>query len=88
MKQPSSTRIALVAVLVAACAPAPERDAPTAPERVSVSGIQNRVLTVAVRYEPRLVPKIQTAAAESVRRWFNAALTLSDERGALISPRR
>jgi peptide/nickel transport system substrate-binding protein len=38
---------------------------------------------VAVRYEPRLIPKIQTAAADSVQRWFNAALTLTDEQGAL-----
>jgi peptide/nickel transport system substrate-binding protein len=75
--------ILAIAVLAAGCAPAPARNAATAPQPVSESPAQNRVLTVAVRYEPRLLPKIQTAAAESVQRWFNAALTLTDEHGSV-----
>lgn len=73
--------LAAAAVLVAACVPGPGQDAGAAREgRAS----QSRVLNVAIRYEiESLLPKMYQSAIQGDKALFNAALTLTDEKGTL-----
>lgn len=83
MSRPARAFVALAAIATLAAACAPEGDRGSGPEQRQPSA-ESRVLNVAIRYEiESLLPKMYQSAIQGDKGFFNAALTLTDEEGAL-----